>query len=103
MTDHKPLPVAGYTAQSDSHVEMVNGAPTRVWDATARTDADKIARANAPILAQIAAKELATLRPIREIRRAEEFGDVPADAVTFAKNRVKTLDDQIIALRATLQ
>ena len=24
MTDHKPLPVAGYTAQSDSRVEMVN-------------------------------------------------------------------------------
>lgn len=24
MTDHKPLPVAGYTAQSDSRVELVN-------------------------------------------------------------------------------
>lgn len=24
MTDHKPLPVSGYTAQSDSRVEMVN-------------------------------------------------------------------------------
>lgn len=24
MTEHKPLPVAGYTAQSDSRVEMVN-------------------------------------------------------------------------------
>lgn len=24
MTDHQPLPVSGYTAQSDSRVEMVN-------------------------------------------------------------------------------
>lgn len=24
MTDHKPLPVSGYTSQSDSRVEMVN-------------------------------------------------------------------------------
>ena len=86
-----------------SHVEMVAGAPTRVWDKTARTAEDKAARHNAPILAQIAAKELATLRSIRELRRAEEFGDVPANAVTLAKNRLKTTDDQIIALRATLQ
>lgn len=27
MTDHQPLPVSGYTAQSDSRVEMVNEFP----------------------------------------------------------------------------
>ena len=57
---------------------------------------------NTPILAQIAAKEMLTLRPMRELRRADAFGDVAAGAVTAAKNKLKTIDDEIAALRATL-
>jgi hypothetical protein len=74
------------------------------WDAGApeRVAAAKAA-ANAPVLAQIVAKEFLTLRPMRELRRADAFGDVSADVVTAAKTKIKTLDDQITALRAQLQ
>ena len=60
------------------------------------------AAANAAILAEIAAIELLALRPMRELRRAQEHGGVPAADVTFAKKKIETLDDAIAALRARL-
>lgn len=86
-----------------SHVEMIADVPTQVWDATLRPAEDLKARANTPILAQIEAKEKKTFRPMRELRRAQEFADVPAADVTAAKNQIKTLDDDIKALRTRLQ
>ena len=58
---------------------------------------------NAPILAQIVAKERLADRPVRELRRMQEWADVPLADVTAAKNRLKALDDDIRALRAQLQ
>ena len=58
---------------------------------------------NAPILAQMAKLDLECIRPARELRRQQEHADVPANDVAFAKNKIKTIDDQIKALRATLQ
>ena len=58
---------------------------------------------NGPIFAQIALKERAALRPMRELRRAQEFADVSASDVIAARSRLKTLDDEIKALRAQLQ
>ena len=59
--------------------------------------------ANDRIRAQIVAKERLADRPVRELRRMQEWADVPLADVTAAKNRLKVLDDEIRALRAQLQ
>ena len=57
---------------------------------------------NALILAKIVVKERLADRPIRELRRMQEWADVPLGDVTAAKNRLKALDDDIRALREQL-
>ena len=81
--------------------EIARDAEEAAWAAGASAR-DKAA-ANAPVLAAIEAKELLALRSMRELRRAQEYADVPAADVAFAKNRLKALDDEIKALRGTLQ
>lgn len=94
--------------------KMIDGAqvpltPAELTEADARDAAWAAGQAardkntnNARVTEQILAKELLTLRPMRELRRAQEHADVPAVDVTFARNRIKALDDEIKALRATL-
>ena len=59
-------------------------------------------RTNLPILRDITSLELAALRPIREMRRGEEYSDVSGSDIAFAKKKIKDLDEQIQVLRATL-
>lgn len=98
-----PMPDANLNIISGSAIQLVDGVPTRVWTSAPRTAKDLKDRANAPILTEIVAKEKLTLRPMRELRRAQEYADVPVADVAFAKDRIKTLDDEIKALRAQLQ
>ena len=93
----------------DAYVVQHPGGRTADWlcDPVAKTVVfsplpQTASEINSPILAAIATKERLTLRPIRELRRAQEFADVPAGDVTFAKNRLKALDDEISALRGQL-
>ena len=58
---------------------------------------------NAPILAQIEAKEKQMIRSISELLRAREIGDVEPAIVAGAKTRLQTLYDQREAIRAQLQ
>lgn len=98
-----PKPDASLNVVTGHSIQLVDGVPTRVWTSAPRTAKDLKDRANAPILTEIVAKEKLTLRPMRELRRAQEYADVPVADVAFAKDRIKTLDDEIKALRAQLQ
>ena len=74
------------------------------WDSGAAdraVDAKNVA--NKPILAQIVAKEQQIIRSMTELRRAQEFGDVPADVVTAAKAKFKAIYDEREVLRGQLQ
>ena len=98
-----PRPDDALNAVTGSHVELVNGAPTRVWDSTPRTAQDLKDRANTPIIVKIEAKEKQMFRSVTELVRARENGDVSADVATAAKARFTTLYDEREALRAQLQ
>ena len=71
-------------------------------DAAAAAAAADIAKegTNVPLLEQIAALELKALRPMRELRRGQEHGDVGAGDIAFAKQKIRDIDNQIISLRA---
>ncbi len=84
-----------------SEEEAQRDAEEAAWMA-GKVERDKAAF-NAPIQAQIAILEAKMLRPMRDLRRADAIGDVPADTVLAAKTKIKNIDDQIIALRAQLQ
>lgn len=69
---------------------------------TRTTVAKTVQELNAPILSQIAAKELTLIRPMSELRRQQENADVPANDVAYAKGKIKTVTNDISALRSTL-
>jgi len=109
FTDQWPDAIVVLDFPDDVAFEYVTVDPatkTAVID-VARQAADIAAEAkqahNESILAQIDALELSVLRPMRELRRNQEHADVPAGDVAFAKQKIKDIDDQITALRKTLQ
>ena len=84
-----------------SKVEMVNGAPTRAWIYTPRTAEDLKNRANAPIQAQIVAKERLTDRRVREMVLRWAKSALPADDAD--RTALEAREAEFAALRAQLQ
>ena len=83
-----------------SHVELVGGVPTRVWDYIPKTAQDLKARANAPILAQLERKDRLTDRRVREMVLRWAQSALPAndpDRIALEAREV-----EFAALRGTL-
>ena len=86
------------------HVEVASQCPSdrHRWNGAAWVLDPTKEQVNNPILAQMAVKERASMRSIRELMRAKEFADVSVGDVTAAKNRLRALDDEIKTLRGQL-
>jgi len=92
-SEYKDFWVADMVAKTLTHDGVAETAALAQWDRDAH---------NGPILAQMAVLDFEANRPMRELLRNQEHGDVSAPDVVFAKQKVRTIDNQIAALRATL-
>ena len=84
-----------------SHIELIGGVPTRVWDFAPRTAQDLKNRANAPIFVLLAAKDRLTDRRVREMVGRLAKAALPADDPDLVAFEAR--EAEFAALRAQLQ